>query len=187
MRPDARPSGPELPTGARLFFALWPDRESARHLRQQAEQCAQRLGGRPMAESTLHLTLAFLGEVAGERLATLHTLVERVETQPFRLRLDCLGFWPHNRIVWAGCKRMDPALEALATRLADVLREGGYSLEKRRFVPHLTLLRKVPSDPVELPAMMPVEWDCERFVLVGSELKPQGPGYREIAGWPLLH
>ena len=82
---------------------------------------------------------------------------------------------------------MDPALEALATRLADVLREGGYALEKRRFVPHLTLLRKVPSDHVELPAMMPVEWGCERFVLVGSELKPQGPGYREIAGWPLLH
>lgn len=52
----------------RLFFALWPSPAAAERLASAATDAAARLGGRPTRLETLHLTLAFLGEVADERV-----------------------------------------------------------------------------------------------------------------------
>jgi 2'-5' RNA ligase len=72
----------------RLFFALWPSPAAAERLASAATDAAARLGGRPTRLETLHLTLAFLGEVADERVPGLLALATNLPAAPFELRID---------------------------------------------------------------------------------------------------
>lgn len=162
----------------RHFFAVWPDDAAARALHGAARAAQQSCGGRLMRRDTLHLTLAFLGDIADERVAAAWRAAEDVVAEPFDLALDRLGYWKHNRILWAG--GVSPRLTLLADALGDRLRAAGFALETRPFVAHMTLLRdaRCPATP-ELAA--PVNWPVTEFALVESRLSPQGAAY-EIIG-----
>jgi len=131
-----------------------------------------------MRRDTLHLTLAFLGDIPAERLVEATRVADGVVAEPFSLTLDRLGYWKHNRIVWAGGE--SPPLTFLAGALTDGLRAAGFALEARPFVAHLTLLRDAHCvDVPSLPA--PVAWPVREFVLAQS-----GNGRYEVIGrWPL--
>lgn len=169
----------------RLFFALWPQPELARSLHGLALRVAAKSGGRVMARDTLHLTLAFLGEVAGSRLEDLKEAAHRApKPAAFELRLDRAGYWRHNRILWVGPAAPPPALKNLAAGLAASLGEAGFSLEARPFQAHMTLIRKSADPmPLLLPDLPP--WPVEEMVLVSSRLTAHGPRYRAITRWPL--
>jgi len=171
----------------RLFFALWPSAELAAGLAAIAAAGAQRFAGRASRRETLHLTLAFLGEVAIADLPALLAAAGRVRSGPFRLQVDRFGFWRRNRLLWAGCAP-SPGLDALVAELGAALAAAGISWpdQQRAFTPHLTLARKLPAstpaDEVEriscagLPA-----WPCTHFVLVASSLSAAGPFYSPLA------
>lgn len=175
----------------RLFFALWPDDELAAALADIAGAAARRCGGRPTRRDTVHLTLAFLGDVAATDIETLVTTARRVRAAPFQLSIDRLGYWRHNRLLWAGCAP-SAALDGLALALHRSLAEAGHPAADggRAFKPHLTLIRKLPSaimPPVLAdfaPAALPL-WRCTRFLLVASRLSAAGPHYATIAEFPL--
>ena len=61
----------------RLFFALWPPLEVAEQLAGVARAVAQQFGGKPTRQETLHLTLAFLGEVPDDRMSLLMQTARR--------------------------------------------------------------------------------------------------------------
>ena len=136
-----------------------------------------------MRRDTLHLTLAFVGEVQRDRLPALREAAGRLVWEPFTLQLDRLGCWQHNHIAWAGARHTPPALARLASDLAHNLRAAGCVLERRAFVPHLTLLRRVENG-FACRDMAPLAWPAERFVLVESQRTPDGARYRELAAWP---
>lgn len=188
MRPDGRPSGPRRPDQARVFFALWPPAEVRRGLEQAAADSARLFGGRAMRPETLHLTLAFIGDVALDRLPALHAAADEVRSPAFRLCLDRLGFWGHNRILWAGSRDSCPGLTALAGKLAGSLRTHGWPTgirDGKDFAPHVTLVRKVVAGKPELPAIPAMDWDCDSFVLARSRLAASGSAYEIIGRWPL--
>ncbi|MBS1188993.1 MAG: 2-5 ligase [Rhodocyclaceae bacterium] len=188
MRPDGRPSGPRRPEPARVFFALWPDDRVRKALHQAAVDCARRFGGRAMQPETLHLTLAFIGDVPLEDLPRLQEAAAGVDGSAFRLGFDRLGFWGHNHILWAGSRQADPALSAVAHGLAGRLEAAGYPSgikTGRPFAPHVTLVRNVVNKHPELPELPSVDWACQEFVLVRSRLSGQGAAYETVARWPL--
>jgi RNA 2',3'-cyclic 3'-phosphodiesterase len=169
----------------RLFFALWPPVAVAGELHRVAESIRAKAGGRAMARETLHQTLAFLGEVPAHRVAALRDLAAGLTDCPAStLTLDRLGYWRHNHIVWAAPSTPAVELALLAERLGRGLERAGFPVEKRPFQPHLTLLRNVRNPPV-LPPLAPMAWPVADFVLVASELGPQGARYRTVAKWPL--
>lgn len=96
-----------------------------------------------MREDALHITLAFLGEVAENRLPELHEIAAAVELPKAQVQLDRVGFWNHNHVLWAGSKEPAPVLEKLAADLQKTLVEAGFLGEVKPFVPHVTLLRKL--------------------------------------------
>ncbi len=169
----------------RLFFALWPGDEAVATLSAAAEEAARRWGGRPMRPQTLHLTLAFLGEIEPDRLNQAEEAAEGIDARAFDFSLDRLGYWPHNHIFWAGCTRRETRLQHLAQELADRLRTRGFVLERRAFSPHVTLVRKMGVAPQPLPDLVACRWHCGEFTLVRSIFSDAGVVYQKLARWKL--
>ena len=85
----------------------------------------------------LHLTLAFIGDYADPD--TILDLAEQIRFKPFSLTLGgYLGNF--DDILWAGTEQ-SPELDNLVRQLRHILAEGQIPFDKKRFHPHITLLR----------------------------------------------
>jgi 2'-5' RNA ligase len=164
----------------RLFFALWPDPAAADRLAQLAGELAGRSRGKPVPAGKIHLTLAFLGSVADERVADL--LAVRVPAPAFAMRLDCVGAFRKAAVAWAGVESPPRELLALQSALTQTLAGLGFALEERPYVPHVTLVRKV-GGALARTAIEPIEWPVLEVTLVRSDT---GTGrYTRLSGWHL--
>ena len=167
----------------RVFFALWPDADIARALHSVADEACRSWGGRRTRPETLHLTLAFLGDTPTARLADAATAAAGVRCAAFEFCLDRLGYWQHNRILWAGGG--SAAANPLAASLDGLLRQAGFALAERSFAAHVTLLRDCRRpDRAELPVA--IRWPVRDFVLAESRPAAAGVRYEIIGRWPLV-
>lgn len=166
----------------RVFFALWPDALTAKRLHALAGEAQMRSGGRSMRRETLHLTLAFIGDVFPERLAELLAIGDRVGAEAFTLSVDRLGGWRHNRIIWAGAHETPEALAALVVRLNAALAAAGFPVERRSFAAHVTLVRNARSVMSE-EAVDPIEWRIRGFALMASQRREDGAHYSPLREW----
>lgn len=187
MSPERPPAAPRPPV-ARVFFALWPPAELAATLAGAAKDFAHQAGGRPSRQETLHLTLAFLGDVPISRLPELQAAAQNVRGPAFELTLDRFGLWQHNRIFWTGCTQPPPALGTLAASLMQQVQDSGFPVPdaQRPFVPHMTLVRKVAHLQTPVPQCAPQRWMCREFVLVRSRVSESGADYAVLARFPLV-
>ncbi len=129
---------------------------------------------------SVHLTLAFLGEVDETRLPELLARPATIATEGFTLNIDRVGVWHHNGIGWVAPSVTPVALAELQERLSDWLESIGFMLEKRAFKPHVTLVRKCTGE-ADTIAIDPVRWRVEEYVLVQSKQSEMGIRY-EIVG-----
>jgi RNA 2',3'-cyclic 3'-phosphodiesterase len=167
----------------RFFFALWPEEAAVDGLHRIAAEAHKICGGRLMRRETLHLTLAFLGDIPGDRVADAMRVAETISVEPFEVTLDRVGYWKHNRILWAGGE--SPWLTFLADALDTGLRTAGFSLDTRPFSPHVTLLRdaRCAATPV---LQEPLAWRAKEFVLAESQRSSDGARYEIVSRWPLV-
>ena len=107
----------------RLFFALWPPRETALALHEWAKG----LEGRATAAEKIHLTLAFLG---GVEPAKLIAAAKKVQAQAFELPVDTAKYWRDNHIVWVGPREIPDGLRLLVERLHFALYRAEFILER---------------------------------------------------------
>src|SRR6185295_15853643 len=116
---------------ARLFFAAWPAVAVQQALHAVALQARRECGGRAVAQGNIHLTLAFIGDVARERLIEVQSVAAGIDGLSCDLSVDRLQYWKHNRILWAGVEHCPQPLAELAGRLSVDLRESGFKLDSR--------------------------------------------------------
>jgi 2'-5' RNA ligase len=169
----------------RLFFALWPDPQARAALALLARDVARHaLGNAPRADN-LHLTLAFLGSVGGDRLEPLRRIGGEVAARvaPFDLSLERIGGRGFG-IAWLSPDGLPPALVALHGTLTTGLAGDGFAAERRMFRPHLTLARHCVR-AAHRGAVLPIRWTVDRLALVESTLAAGGSRYRDLASWPL--
>ena len=93
----------------------------------------------------IHLTLKFLGEVAGPREGEIVAALGRARlgAKPLALAIGEFGVFPdlhRPRVIWAGVTP-DPALELLQHGVEREFAPLGFPTEARAFRPHLTLGR----------------------------------------------
>lgn len=154
----------------RLFAAVRPAGLS-REVLEQALGALRRQGrGSFPHPSDLHLTLAFLGETerADAARAALETLAHSG-----RFSLTAEGLGRFGDTWWAGTAPC-PELEALAAAARRALEAEGFSLEKKPFVPHITLARHYrPKSGMPKLCLPPVPMEVRQVVLLES-LRQEG-------------
>lgn len=167
----------------RLFFALWPTPAVAAAL---AALTVDVTTGRPMRLETLHLTLAFVGDVPASRFAALQACADQVFADSAwrapTIALDRLDYWPRQRIVWAGCSQVSADLQQLADTLTQHLASAGFAMAVRPFVPHVSLLRNASPLAATIPAIV---WTPDQVVLVRSRPMQGVAAYQPLRHWPL--
>lgn len=140
-----------------------------------------------------HLTLKFLGEVAGERLARIVALVDNVasEHRPFSMQLGGVGAFPNfrrARVVWIGVEH-DARLELLHHDLEIAGETEGFEIEGRAFRPHVTLARvRLPMVDAHARrlarAARAIDFSATQhvaeFTLLESTLAEAGATYRRL-------
>lgn len=170
---------------ARVFFALWPDPDLRTALAGVGRQMHAQCGGRRTCAESIHITLAFVGEVEAGRIAELHALAAQLRCAAFDFELARTGWWRHNRIAWVAPETVPQGLTDLASELQSRLKLAGFRVDERTYFPHVTLLRKADC-PRALAAMQPLHWTARDFVLVKSVIGENESAYEIIGRWPLV-
>ncbi|MGQ4806847.1 RNA 2',3'-cyclic phosphodiesterase [Candidatus Entotheonellaceae bacterium PAL068K] len=183
----------------RAFVAITPPSRLQRAVQTlQGAALNQTLPWRWVAPANVHLTLAFLGDVASEQIEPIAQAIDRavIGLTAFPLRFRSLGCFPNRsrpRVLWMGLEDPEKALEPLHARLETVLVALDFSPEARPFRPHLTLARlRHRVDRHTLDAFLQAhghqqfgETQVTHVDLLQSQLHPDGALYTLLRSVPL--
>jgi 2'-5' RNA ligase len=178
----------------RLFLGAVPDAATRAALAASIRGVRHSLGDLDSAfrwtpEDNLHVTLHFLGELAGADIERLGRALDApLGRPPFEAETGAIGWFPPRRppsAVFIGMTRGAAELVDLHARLAAALRRGGFETERRPFVPHITIARlrdrerrRVRSpDPLVATALSPARWRVKDVTLLASDLSGGAPRY----------
>ncbi len=165
----------------RLFIALRFDQSILDALTDlQEDMKARGVTGNYTRQENLHLTLAFIGEY-GNPDEVLDAM-EQAAFHPFSLRLEGVG--NYGNLFWAGIAE-NGELAAFVRRLRRSLSEKGIPFDKKRFSPHITLIRKAAyrnGQSIPVPDVPAGEMEVNRISLMRSERGRNGMVYTEITG-----
>lgn len=185
--------GPEEPiasavvdahTDVRAFFALVPDDEVRRQFSSLARDVARRSRGRAVSGDHVHLTIAFIGDVADTAIPALRAIGDALPRAGAMLEFDTLGAWRASGVAWIAPQEIPAPLLLMHRTLSEALAGAGFSVDARPFRPHVTLARRCVQ-PQPRTGCPPIRWRVDRLCLMGSQLRPEGPIYTELAVWPL--
>jgi 2'-5' RNA ligase len=149
------------------------------------------------ALNQIHLTLKFLGNIDARDIVPISRLLQTVvrDFKPIELGFSGVGVFPDRenpKTIWLGVREGLNELTQLQTAIEDALKkELGFSKERRKFSPHITLGRVEQSTP-ELVAILAElanhegdVVDFDEVALFSSHLGPKGPSY-EILSYAVL-
>ncbi len=130
--------------------------------------------GSYVPKQNLHLTLAFLGETKDAQ--AVKEAMQQVKYKPFRLSFSELGSF--GDLLWAGLKG-NQGLSSAVKELRTVLDAAGIDYDKKKFVPHITLIRKMTGKWQAVPAPKG-DMTVKRISLMKSEVKDGKRVYTEL-------
>jgi len=174
----------------RLFAALnFPEEIKVQIVRLRNEAIPNPFDYKWEPVEKLHLTLKFIGEVE-------ETLVEEITKEisfisdfsEFHCSLTEFGFFysgEEPRILWLGLK-IDKGIFDLVRKLNENLSKLGIEEERKKFKPHLTLMRvkkkldKSFINSFENCKLPDTEFKANSVSLFKSELHPKGSIYKEL-------
>lgn len=129
----------------------------------------------------MHLTLAFIGEYSDPEQVS--DALNEVFFEPMKLTLDGFGFF--KDLYWIGIKE-DKGLIENVKRLRKALADNGIPFDRKKFVPHITLVRNIEFDrdlPTDCP--FPAAMEVEYISLMRSDRGKSGMIYTPIAGYEI--
>ena len=185
----------------RLFVALIPPEEAVEDLDSFLEVRRSAAAYRWVRREQLHLTLAFLGDVAKWRVDELISRLERAAARrtAFEATITGGGAFPNAgraKVIWAGVSVSaggEVGLPRLAVGARAAAVKSGIKVDGARFRPHVTLARLGLPEEVSnwvrlLDAYRGPTWTASAISLVESHLGegPRGrPRYEVLAELPL--
>ncbi|MBB2167784.1 RNA 2',3'-cyclic phosphodiesterase [Gluconacetobacter aggeris] len=176
----------------RLFIAL----DVGSPLREAIAAMRGSLAGvRWVDPATYHVTLRFIGEVSGrDRLEDIDMALSAMRAPAVRLQPTAPGIFEQDggrQTLWIGIER-SAALLHLHRKVDTAMRRAGLPVERRRFVPHVTIgTIATPSPDMLAPwlarcSTLPLQpVDVPRLTLFRSLRGPDEPIYENLAEYDL--
>ncbi|MFI9270789.1 RNA 2',3'-cyclic phosphodiesterase [Kitasatospora sp. NPDC052896] len=181
----------------RLFVAVMPPERALAELAAEVAPLRALPGAAELRWAPVdgwHLTLAFLGEVAEERVPALEDGLAQAAAgyRAHRLRLAGGGRFG-DRTLWVGLDGETWALHALARAVTQVAGELGCGEGEFSFHPHLTVARSgrhrrrgaLREEAAALADFRGAEWEVAEFHLVRSDFTGGRSRYTVLRSWPL--
>lgn len=163
----------------RLFIAIQFEENILDALTDfQADLKSRGVTGNFTKRENMHITLAFIGDY-GNPDEVLDAM-EQVDFRPIEISLEGVGSF--GELFWAGLAD-NPQLFGYVKRLRRALAEQGIPFDKKRFSPHITLIRKYSYIAGgEIPVSDPPKGSmvATRVSLMRSERGKNGMIYTEI-------
>lgn len=159
----------------RLFIATQTGAALASELlRLQKQMRISGVTGSYTREQNLHMTLAFIGEYddPGKVLSAIR------ESEPVKASVTLCGFGAFGDLYYASLDT-DVALYENAERLRHALDRYGIPYDKKKFKPHITLVRRA-GNVRDLPRVRSVADTVTRTVLMRSDRTERGMVYTVI-------
>ncbi len=149
----------------------------------------------------LHLTLRFLGATESAQRNQLQKGLAAIAARhaPFSLapsQLGCFRSWSNLRVLWVGIESELEALQEVQSEVETLARQVGFSPERSRFWPHITLARAARNAPrpalraaskrlqraaEEEESQSWIEWRVNELHFIRSVLGPGGARYFNLA------
>lgn len=103
-------------------------------------------GVRAVRPHGIHLTIRFLGDVDLDTVPPITSAIRGVASRshPFELTIGDIGAFPNMRsarVLWVGAEGDIASLSELRESVESELAEIGFGRDRRRFNPHITLVR----------------------------------------------
>ena len=122
----------------------------------------------------LHLTLAFIGET--DHPGDVKAAFREISYKPFRLTLSDMGTF--GDVLYVGVKG-NQGLSGAAKAVRDALDGAGISYDKKKFMPHITIIRKVNGKWQQASAPKG-EMMVKKISLMKSSVKDGKTVYTEV-------
>ncbi len=146
-----------------------------------------------VGQENLHITVKFLGEVKASSISKISSVALKASRHlpAFNICLSNLGAFPNAsraKVLWWGLGEGATNVSSLFQTIDSALSLQGFSTDKKRFHPHITLARlRIPSrlsiESFNSPSGL--SFSCLKFQLYQSTLTPQGPIYNVIEEFKL--
>lgn len=166
------------------FFALWPNEKTAQQLHQRMQLLSEPHHGKPVPIEKLHMTLSYLGQLPNQTLQAVCQLAETIRNSPFELQVNHADYWGDIQLRWLGIMSTPPNLLQLAAHLKRLLITVGCKVDKKPFMPHITVARKC-SKHFKPELVSVLSWKINEFYLVKSVKKGGFSKYEIIQRWKL--
>ncbi|MCR4672268.1 MAG: RNA 2',3'-cyclic phosphodiesterase [Lachnospiraceae bacterium] len=159
----------------RLFIAIRLSDEMKKELTGTLHELKKAgVSGKYVPVQNLHLTLAFIGEM--ESAEPVKEALRGIKYKSFRLSLSELSAF--GDILHAGVKG-NQGLSAAARAVREALDSAGIPYDRKKFVPHITLVRKAGGNWKRVPAPKG-EMTVDKISLMKSQIKDGKPVYTEV-------
>ena len=134
----------------RLFIAI-NFNEEIRNALMDIQDAMMHMGirGNYTKSENLHLTLAFIGDYPDQ--FQVKEVIDSISFEPFEITLDGVGSF--GKLWWAGIQQSEQ-LRQLAKSLRHKLSEANIPFDRKKFSPHITLVRNTDA---RLREGMPIE------------------------------
>lgn len=137
-------------------------------------------------KENLHLTLAFLGDVAEDKISLLaKQLKQNLTFKKFNAELGVLGAFPsaaQPRVIKLSVIAKDADLTEIYKKICETLFDFKIPIDQRLFSAHITLVRMKNSVNANININIePLTFTVDSIDLMASELTPNGPIYSIIS------
>ena len=129
------------------------------------------LHGNFSLDENLHLTLVFLGECDYAQVSAIKAVMKKITVPELKLTIEKVGYFKRDggNTWWIGLKH-NPLLSNLHNELSTLLKQNGFIIEDRKYVPHITIGREVKMHSgFTIPEIQQVEFNIKSIDLMKSE------------------
>jgi len=170
----------------RAFFALPVSESFGRQISLHAANLSQQLHYetlRWVPPENYHITLAFLGDIESRDIPRLESITADVVSihSVSELTVDDIVWFPsiHKPRLLVALIKQQVSLTKLQADLLQQLRLHGFYVEKRRFIPHISLARAKRNQKAKGFQLMlgSLKTEMDELVLFQSTLTPSGAHY----------